>query len=1301
MTMKRNALIVSFILIIMTLVPLVGLGEDSRTFIAVDAYVNFYGEEGAEQSIGSGDNLGHAIAKGDINNDGLADLVVSAPWADGAGNAREDSGMVYVLYGNQSEFYNSPPMFEVVPNYVDIIIYGADAGDNAGMALALGDLNNDGFDDIVISAPRGQGIADTGADMGEVSVIYGGNESDMFASYDLATDANVTIFGETDDGMFGDEVLCADLDNDGFDDLFVGETYGDGVDSVNRKTGRVFIEWGSAVSLSGDQGASAMMDAEMYGNTMTDRFGKAMAKGDFDGDGAIDVAISSYLGDGPDAASKFASGEVYLFYGGAGRIVGKNLDVETVRDIILYGKDNDDQMGYSLAMGDMDGDGKDELVIGSMAGDGPNNGFNNMGEVDIIWGTTQGTIQNDVDLATYDHLIIYGVYPNDWFGYTVFCGQLTMDSLIDLCVYSYESDGLYDNLTDAGSVSFIRGSAALKTSDDFSVLDDDGIINFCGQQDEELYGYSISCWDVTYNNKPDLVVGSKWFNGDNGSSTHMGKFQVITHLGPSPTLNDNIQITDYYRVNGNDTMLAGRPISLLVNVSDSNGEDKITEVIVRINPFTDDIRIGWDKTLGIIEIDDPSGFVNVLGTSTMTTETNKMMLDLQLEFGWDYMNITTVDVLCVGSGSDLDRRFYDIDMINEIEFKGETVVTYDSAEIGPGNWTLAGDELVFTNTSLVYKGTDIGPLTDDFVPMLVTPDGNYTMGGTFTPGDAVDVAVTIGQNETMDYAMSLLAFTGDANLSSVTTPQFDFSVKVDNATPEMTAGLICKPDNDTEAYLDNDTEVYAAWSTGVDTGCGVNNYLVSFDTTSIYTNDTWAMLDGLSEGETNVSVAAVDNLDQEGPSDYFLVIVDMTPVEIVIDEPANATEFNYTDIAVNVTITDLLTGVNGGSIQYRVSSNGTENYADWVDFPDVDDNMSLECGVTLSFPEGENNYVQWRAYDLVGNMMESANLNVIVELDEIVVDNEPPIPKITGPVNGSEHDLGIVELDASGTSDPEDDDLTYTWLVDGVEVGTGEVFEYNFSSVGNYTVTLEVDDGEGNVVTSDIEVTINAPYCPPGDDDVQDDDDDEGINPLFIALPIVAVVVLLILVVIIVIVLMKRGKGKKEDEMQQRIDQEKQTWEEQRRQEEIARADPNAVLTSFEHEQEGTGAYIAPGSQVEGPPDQTALPQEQEKLPPGETPPVEEDVSVTLPEDEATPPEMAAEPEVAGTPPETQQPETQPEEPAATEPELESTEPAEASNEPASGEEERVGGSEDPAGEDQPPAETEAPPEVQELEQVD
>ncbi len=320
-----------------------------------------------------GDEFGRAVASGDFNGDGLLDLAVGAPGeAPGSDPA---SGWVFVYLGSAQG---------LVPS----LAFGQDglganeAGDRFGHALAAGDFDGDGKDDLAVGAP---GEAPGSKPKSGWVFTYRGTLRGLepwkaFGQGGLGSD-------ELDD-RFGWALAAGDLDGDGKDDLAVGAP-GEAPAS-KPKSGWVFVYRGTSNGLTSWK---AFGQEGIGSDEVDDLFGTSLAAGDFDGDGKADLAVGA-PGEVPDSPPLLKppvlESEQRRLELPGGELPGRELDLDRTRLLLrtgwVYtyrgaaagpqpwksfgqaGLDSDeagDRFGAALAAGDVDGDGKADLAVGA------------------------------------------------------------------------------------------------------------------------------------------------------------------------------------------------------------------------------------------------------------------------------------------------------------------------------------------------------------------------------------------------------------------------------------------------------------------------------------------------------------------------------------------------------------------------------------------------------------------------------------------------------------------------------------------------------------------------------------------------------------------------------------------------------------------------------------------------------------------------------------------------------------------------------------------------------------------------
>jgi len=268
-------------------------------------------------------------------------------------------------------------------------IFGADEDDRAGWSISsAGDVNGDGFGDLIVGAPNANGIA------GEAIVVFG--KATGFADIDVSTmteEDGFRIFGADLGDRAGHSVSSAgDINGDGFDDLIVGAPGGKGPTNANNGKGEAIVVFGKATGFA-DIDVSTMTGADgfrIFGADINDEAGYSVSSaGDINGDGFDDLMVGAWNSGG--AASGYQFGEAIVVFGKATGFADLDVSapdfVSSGAGFRIFGADEDDDAGWSVSSaGDINGDGFDDLIVGAREGEGPANDKPFAGEAIVIYG---------------------------------------------------------------------------------------------------------------------------------------------------------------------------------------------------------------------------------------------------------------------------------------------------------------------------------------------------------------------------------------------------------------------------------------------------------------------------------------------------------------------------------------------------------------------------------------------------------------------------------------------------------------------------------------------------------------------------------------------------------------------------------------------------------------------------------------------------------------------------------------------------------------------------------------------------
>lgn len=440
----------------------------------------------------SGSFLGWSVSRGgDINGDGIDDLVF------GTHATVEVTGATFVVFGTESAF---PATFDLstLDSTNGYRINGIAAFDLAGYSVAsAGDINTDGYDDLIIGAPRATSDADV-VDSGAAYVVFG--IADPSASVINLADLNGTngfrIDGISQTDWTGVSVDGAgDFNGDGYADLIIGDSHTN-FSIKDDRPGNAYLVYGSSsgfpttLNLGTLDGTNGL---RFVNHEVGSQFGRFVGGlGDVNGDGYGDVIVSAHVSDSAPAGTR--AGQSFVIFGTPAALP-PTFNVATLNGtngFRIDGPDAGDNAGYSArGAGDVNADGFDDIILGApFAEKLSTGGIPNEGEAYTVFGRAEwhSATMNLSDLDGTNGFVVNGVGEVDLFAFSASGnGDINGDGFEDIIVGAPWSDP--NDVVNAGNAYVIFGhvfsaNAAMQVGDE----QDNIITAVDGQNSDILVG---------------------------------------------------------------------------------------------------------------------------------------------------------------------------------------------------------------------------------------------------------------------------------------------------------------------------------------------------------------------------------------------------------------------------------------------------------------------------------------------------------------------------------------------------------------------------------------------------------------------------------------------------------------------------------------------------------------------------------------------------------------------------------------------------------------------------------------------
>jgi len=437
-------------------------------------------------------------------------------------------------------------------------------------------------------------------------------------------------------------------------------------------------------------------------------------------------------------------------------------------------------------------------------------------------------------------------------------------------------------------------------------------------------------------------------------------------------------------------------ISVKVGTTDKLADAKEVNLYLDYNHTNATLNYNWMNQT-FYKTQDLNGHVELLlDDCTVTNDAVEFWwVNFTVIFNFTFPHESLVDcyVETLATNGDDSRDFfpYLFRVENDLEMDGTPELVGEfQGKLEKGDWIQGNETITLSNLTVLYANTFNTYPDDEYFDVTLTDSVGNIYWDNESSGEEVQIEFP-SRNLTdlrEKYYITITNLYGKA----VCMSNFTFPVTIDNEAPAAPFNVICHANSfkDKETENTDETETFVTWEAVEDFESELKGYYYSLVDNSgtdngTFLNNTEVHLENLDEGDISVYVWCIDNVGNIGTASNSGIRVDLTPPAFSDLTPADGSWFNHSDVECSVTIKDMNgSGVDASTIEYSVSSLGTGAFLQWIPAWLPYDQESVNPIITYNFPEGENNYIKWRAKDVSENgFVESDPVNVKIDVTPV------------------------------------------------------------------------------------------------------------------------------------------------------------------------------------------------------------------------------------------------------------------------------------------------------------------------------